>query len=132
MAQSETGLIWTVRLQDFTANVLLDRLTSITAVKFRRLLKLVQKDLDANQNGLDLLETYLRSAVVTSWQNWEGASQEFSRAWRDPKHLPRMKREERNAILEKNRELTTEVREAKRIFENLKSKQEIFEKEITL
>jgi hypothetical protein len=97
---------------DYQADLFLNQLHELPMNNYRKVLKIMLRASDENQNELDHLGDWLRQKVDASKADWHAESQAFAWGWKLVKNK-RSRKPEVRKILQENDRLKRNVRRAK-------------------
>ena len=119
--------IVTIRSGSFLANVTADGFIRLGVRRIKKLAWLMAAEPRENQEAVDAIREVFRDSIDTAKKKWELARLTYQSEYIAPKFtLARA-----DLIDQHNQKLLNDVKKAKRAYDTLIKKKEIFEKEIT-
>lgn len=92
-----------IAVNDFEAQLPLERLHELPRAKYRKLLKIALSDRPRNQYELDRLRAWLADQIEADRTSWQAASQDFVNGWKFVKNRRSRKSEVREILRENDR-----------------------------
>ena len=119
--------IVTIRSGSFLANVTADGFIGLGMRRVQKLSWLMAAEPRENQEAVDAIREVFRGSIDTAKETWEDAQ----RAYRTEYIASKFTQASEALIDRHNQKLLNDVKKAKRAYDTLIKKKEIFEKEIT-
>lgn len=119
--------IVTIRSGSFLANVTADGFIRLGVRRIKKLAWLMAAEPRENQEAVDAIREVFRDSIDTAKKKWELASLTYQSEYIAPKFT-----QASEALIDRhNQKLLNDVKKAKRAYDTLIKKKEMFEKEIT-
>lgn len=119
--------IVTIRSGSFLANVTADGFIGLGMRRVQKLARLMASEPQENQKAVDAIRGTFQAHIDAAKKKWEDAQ----RAYRTEYIAPKFTLARADLIDRHNQKLLNDVKKAKRAYDTLIKKKEIFEKEIT-
>lgn len=119
--------IITIRAGTFRADITADGFIGLRMRRIQKLARLMASEPWENQEAVDVIREAFQDHIDEAKEKWEAASFAYQSEYIEPRFV----RAKADLIERHNQKLLDDVKKAKRAYDLLIKKKEIFEKEIT-